>query len=397
MASLLTLPNELLQNLACYLPFSSLVKLQYVNQRLHHVCNQRLVLQAVALNGFCNTDNVPKALCRAYSISYGVKLETEQLEWREGDLFLSNAPFEVAREIARVVEICTRVLLGLKGHDEWTLHLSCGKSGHDVSKWLPHLLALHHHATLLLEPQIFLRVQDEVKHRDVEDVEQTSPEVEQVHSVVWTSSNSYIADIVNVNFILSYVTLQRLSLSQTLERTETIKLFENSLSPVMTSEDAMDRASSETELIENTIRTLHEHVSGYDMPHRPFTPQKAYSMLPPMILRLSAFAAEHLPNPRNIPFLSFMDVASVYRSPFGRSFSESFSKCHLREMTSPAFITGNWIGYCTDVGEAGDQHGQAQFDSSMRDICITTSPPSGHAVDDLCVSAKIDARSRGLD
>jgi hypothetical protein len=207
MASLLTLPNELLQNLACYLPFSSFVKLQYVNHRLYHVCNQRLVLQAVALNGFYNTDNAPEALCRVYSMSYGVKLEAEQLEWLEGDLFLSNAPLEVAREIARAVEICTRVLLGPKGHDEWTLHLSYGKSGLDVSKWLPHLLALHHPATLALELQIFLRVQDEVKHRDVEEVEQTSPEVEQVHSVVWTSSNSHIADIVNVKIILSYVTL----------------------------------------------------------------------------------------------------------------------------------------------------------------------------------------------
>jgi hypothetical protein len=178
---------------------------------------------------------------------------------------------------------------------------------------------------------------------------------------------------------------------------ETIKLFGIFLSLVMTSEDAMDRASSETELVENTIRTLHEHVLGYGILHRPFTPQKAYSMLPPMILMLSAFAAKHLPNPRNIPFFSFMDVASVYRSPFGKSFSESFSKCHLREMTSPAFITGNCIGYCTDVGEAGDQHGQAQFDSPMRDICITASLPSEHDVDDLRVSAKIDARSRGSD
>jgi hypothetical protein len=118
MASLLTLTNGLLQNVAFYLPLSSLVKLQCVNQRLRHVCNQRLVLQAVALNSLCNMDDASEVLRQAYYMSYGVELEAEQLERREGGSFLSDAPLEAAKEIPRAVEICTRVLLIPRGHGE---------------------------------------------------------------------------------------------------------------------------------------------------------------------------------------------------------------------------------------------------------------------------------------
>jgi hypothetical protein len=43
----------------------------------------------------------------------------------------------------------------------------------------------------------------------------------------------------------------------------------------------MDQPSSEAELIENTIKVLHERVSGYGVRHSHFAPQKACSIFPP--------------------------------------------------------------------------------------------------------------------
>jgi hypothetical protein len=180
------------------------------------------------------------------------------------------------------------------------------------------------------------------------------------------------------------------------DHTGTIKLFENSLFPGMTSEDVMDQPSSEAELIENTIEALHEHMSGYGIRCSPFTPQKAPPILPPMILGLSVVAAEYLPKPRKLPFFSFMDVVSVYRNLFG-SFRKCFSKCHLGEMKSPAFISGNWMGYYTDIREARDQHDQTQIGPPTRDICTIASPSSEHDMVDIHVSTQIDTRRRGLD
>jgi hypothetical protein len=395
MASFLSLPNELIQNVAFYLPFSSFVELQCVNQRLHHVCKQRLVLQTIAKNSFHDTDGAKEVLQKAYSTYTGVKLRPEALEWREGDSFLSDASIEVAREIARAVEICTDILLAREGNGDWTLRLSPCRRGLYVGRWLPHLLALRHPATFALEPQVFLRVQNEVKYRDLGEIERNSPDIEHMPSQTWTSFKAHMADLVNVNFILGYVTLQRLS--QTRDPKEIMNLLASSLCSVATSED-WDFAGSETKLTEIIIQNLHHRVSGYGIQSNPFTPQNAYPMLPPMILSISAVAACHrdLPKPEKMPFCSFMDIASVYVSST-ENLSESFSKCHLHKMTSPESVSGNWMGYYTDLRRAGNRHGQPRIDPPMRDINIIAGPPSEQDTTDIVACAKIDNQSRGVD
>jgi hypothetical protein len=393
MTSFLTLPNELLQNIACYLPYSAFVKLQCANRRLHHVCNQRLVLQSVARNGFHNTDGATETLRQAYSTSNRVKLEPEQLIWRECDAFLSGAPIEVLRRVAHGVEQCTNVLLGLAGHDDWTLRKSPGKSGYDISKWLPQLLALHHPAAMALEPHIFLRVQERVKYQDLEVVERSAPETEHSPSETWSSFKAHMADNFNVNYILTYSTLQHLS--STWDHTETTKLFVSSLFPTTHSGKVRRALRSETGLTEKTLKNLYKRFSGYGDQHSTFTLQKACSILPPMILQLSdrypnAAGNGTLPKPMKMPFPSFMDIDSVYRSSM-----ESFSKCHLRQMTSPEFLSGNWTGYYSDIRWADhDRPATVQFDPPMRDICIIARPLFRKG---QWAGTKIDKQSQGVD
>jgi hypothetical protein len=396
MTSLLTLPNELLQNIACYLPCSAFFKLICVNRRLRHVCNQRLVLQSVAINVFHNTDRATETLHQVYSTSNcvkRVKLEPEQLEWRAGDAFLSDAPIEVVRRVAREIERCTDVVLGSMGHDDWTLHKSPGKTGYDISKWLPQLLALHHPAAMALGPHVFLRVQGRVKFQDLEVPKSSATEIGHSPSETWSSFNAHMADNFNINFILTYATLQHLSLTQ--DHTETIKLFVSTLFPSTNSEEDRRSLRSETELTEQTIKSLYERFSGYGDRHSPFTMQKACSILPPMILGLSeqfptALGNGLLPKPTKMPFPSFMDIDSVYKSSM-----ERFSTCHLRQMTSPEFLSGDWTGYYSDIRWGDyDRPGIVQFDPPMRDIRIVARPNSQKG---QWASTKIDEQSRGVD
>jgi hypothetical protein len=69
MALFLMLPNELLQDAAFCLTFSSFFRLQNAIRRLHNVCNQRLVLQTVADAGFHTRDDATETLRQAYFAS----------------------------------------------------------------------------------------------------------------------------------------------------------------------------------------------------------------------------------------------------------------------------------------------------------------------------------------
>ena len=69
------------------------------------------------------------------------------------------------------------------------------------------------------------------------------------------------ADFVNVNFILAYVTLQRLS--TTWDPKETVRLFKNFFYPLWTEEADAASQYDEPKVIEDTIARMCERVPHY--------------------------------------------------------------------------------------------------------------------------------------
>jgi hypothetical protein len=100
MASLLALPNELLQHVALFLSFSAMLKLQCVNHRLYQAYNDRLVMQSAARNGFHNTAGALGRLLHMYSRAKRIALEPAQFEWSEGELLLHGVSPQEAGKIA---------------------------------------------------------------------------------------------------------------------------------------------------------------------------------------------------------------------------------------------------------------------------------------------------------
>ena len=151
MTSLLSLPNELIQHVACHLWCSDVLTLLRVNRRLHEACHNRLVYYHIAKNLMFNTASLDVR---------GAGLSPAQLEWPCGALMLDGVPLEQTIRIAFAVERCIRI--SCTNADTWASKGPRRAKIEDFGEWLPQLLAFQHPATLILEPEPFLWLQGEL-------------------------------------------------------------------------------------------------------------------------------------------------------------------------------------------------------------------------------------------
>ncbi|KAF1922085.1 hypothetical protein BDU57DRAFT_511236 [Ampelomyces quisqualis] len=388
MATLLSLPNELLQQVASYLPFASLLNLQRLSRRLHGICNDRLVLQGIAQHCFSNTRGAKESLLRVLAASNRNDLDPSQLEWLEGGSVLADASIDEAKYLAYAAQRCTEAVLiqPPANQKEWASHLSPWNTSFDISEWLPQLLALHHPATLALEPDAFLRPICEVHQRRLHTRNESISDPS-------ATPDEQRAEFINLHFVICYVTLQRLG--NTRDYTETTRQFENYFCPSSTNHDT---ALATANNFRETIRLLCDHVTDYPHEDIASSQSQAFSWILPLMLQIAVqfplAIREHGPLPKStkIPFQTFMEIRSLY--PAGGS----FSTCHLQKTTSPDFLTGKWIGYYTDERQSrGLSQPTTRYDPPMVDVQIVARKPLEHELNTEAISAKIDLQSRGFD
>lgn len=384
MASLLALPDELLQHIASSLPFSAVLQLKCANRRLHSVCNDRVVLRNIARNGLYNTSGAVEHLLRVFLSPGRVNLSAKQLDWREGDSFLDHASADKATKVAYAVERCCGAMFAESA--DWTLRTWHRVAKLDITEWLPQMLALHHPATLALEPRSFLRLQIEVcTDSIVRAVQWTTEMLLSEHSSQLHKREQ--ADFINANFILTYVTLHHMSTtSNPLEILESQNEFLGLALP-----------RKIPRIIEDTTQSSQRRVPRYGENAYRFGLAAASAATVAVLMQLveqflSLDSPSDLPKPCKMPFNEFMDITSVCEDS-----AVPFATCHLRAMTTPGFLSGRWRGYYHDQRDPGRQPNRRNYLPPMRDVRIVASAAEGHLATAVDASASIDSSSGGVD
>ena len=306
-------------------------------------------------------------------------IEVERLEWHEGKTFLENADIETAKKIAYRVEQCGTAALAPAADHDWIWHITQEHNTHIISSWLPHLLVMHHPVTLALEPRKFLQVHREANKRGQLPASHTDTEI--------------MANLVNVNFILSYVTLQRLGTS--LDPQEIIRSFDDFYGSSIGRKEVSIPGQIEEARMLDVVEEIGEYVLDYNEEHNPFTLAQASSVLVLLILGLTTqlpAVASHgnSPKPNRMSFRDLMDIDTIIDMR-----PESFGTCHLREMTGPEFLCGQWLGYFSDRRGLNNLHNL--FGNNMFDIDIAARPLSPHDATARGARTKIDRKTRGKD
>ncbi|KAH7094403.1 hypothetical protein FB567DRAFT_2635 [Paraphoma chrysanthemicola] len=391
MAHLSSLPNELLQHIATFLPFSDLLRLNIVCHRLNHICNDRLVLQSVATYGHYSINGAVQFIFRKFAQHQRVGMPLEQLQWTESEALVGrSSSIRSIKEAAHASEQCTYAALA--DSDDWTLKSTTEENGFDISNFLPVLLALHHPATLAFEPDKFLQVHGRLSDKPVEGKSLSSLG----RLMFGRSSRSaklspdedrHLVDFVNINFTIACITLQRLS--TTWDPNNVIRLFEQYFFP-----DGAEHGASVTE---DTMKCLCDRSPEYGVNKTTVSIEQASSLILPMVFGLaSQFGAiDHpgdLPKPLKMPFRSYMDIPSI-----SKDFALEFKTCHYSKMTDPTFLAGRWLGYYSDQRRFRMRPCHANFDPPMCDIRMVVCQPSSHDRISNNVSTIIDRRSRGVD
>lgn len=394
MASLLTLPTELLQNIAGYLPCSSVLKLTCVNRQLYKACNDRLVFQEIAKLGVYRSAGAARHLLEINSGPYRCNFSPSKLEWSEGDALLQNASPETTVRMALAVEKSIQVLSA--ENDEWTLKLRSNDIGFDFSDWLPHMLALHHPVAWSLDPDDFLRLQGELSVASPKSIEPSFmtrilPWPRGIMEDETDMAKQQRADFINANFILTYATLERLRTTKDHKRV--IWLYQEFFFPVWTDGTQPLTQQEEAKVVADTVNRLSERVPNYGTFENDFVLCQATAVLPCMIVELTGSfpTPDHtamLPMPSKMPFTTMMNIPDLLRDT-----TEAFSTCHIEKMTEPEFLAGKWTGVYTDQRR---YLGRRHFDPPMRDINLIARTPGE---DDAQMGAKtmFDPNSRGVD
>ncbi|CAO2658480.1 Nn.00g062030.m01.CDS01 [Neocucurbitaria sp. VM-36] len=199
------------------------------------------------------------------------------------------------------------------------------------------------------------------------------------------------AEFINANFILSYVTIQRMKTTRSPK--DVIRLFEDFFFPVWLEGTHPNSWGGEQKIISKTIEKLCNRVPKYGQFVNEFTLVQAMAVLPAMIVELAAQCNPdqlgYMPIPAHIPFSTFMDIPAVFHRT-----AENFSTCHVREMTTHTFLSGHWQGYYSDQRPFLNAR---RFHIPMRDIRIVARAASGEGSTRMKTKAIIDRRSRGVD
>lgn len=394
MASLLTLPTELLQNIAGYLPCSAVLKLAYVNRQLNKACNDRLVFQEIAKLGLYRSTGAVRRLLEITSGPDRSNFSPSQLEWSDGNALLQNASPETTVRVAFAVEKSIQALCA--ENDEWTLKLRSNDIWFDFSDWFPHMLALHHPVAWSLEPDNFLRLQGELSIASPKQIEpnfitRILPWPRSILEDETDMAGRQRADFNNVNFVLTYATLERLRTTK--DHKQVIRLYQEFFFPVWTEAVQPPTQQEEAQILADTVNRLSERVPSYGTFENDFVLCQATAVLPCIIVELTGkFATSNqtaiLPMPSKMPFTTMMNIPDVLRDT-----SDAFSTCHIEKMSEPEFLAGKWAGVYSDQRR---YLGRRQFDPPMRDINLITRTPGE---DDAQMGAKtlVDPESRGID
>ena len=384
---LLSLPDELIQHVAGYLPCSAVLSLSAVNRRLYQACRSRLLFQKVALDSLYNTNRDSSLYVRSTRHGRDV-LEPGDFSWPQGNLLVQGMPMEKLAQLALAVEKCISVTC--EDSEQWTMKRLGNPARFECSDWLPQLLALRHPATLCLDPQVFLEMHRWLSGASFANAQPKftyMPPREQADIV---GEARTVAEFINASFILSYTIIQRVETMPGLP--DLCSYFRDSVYPMLV-ESARRRARPGTISMQEFVTKLADRVPNYSMFADDFTLAQAMAILPSIVVEL---VGEHehtglpvqLPAPSKIPFLSLMNLPPVMCNAI-----EAFSTCHVLKMATPDLFNGRrWTGLYLD-----QRHVQRRrFDPPMTDIRIIARRPS-EGTEAWQSAVIIDEKSSGRD
>ena len=390
--SLLALPPELLQHIARFLPCSSVLRLMRVSHQLHDACHDPLLFKDIARNAFHRTPGATDSLLDLYKQPGRIALRPKQLDWPEGESILDEPSFEDKTRWALAVEDLIR-LSTLKPAAWLTSTTS------DMADWLPHMLALHHPASLYLEPDMFLLPHGQLSQPNTNSsssllayrwLSRTADQARDRRA----TARLQAAHFTNLSFILNYTILQRLVSTST--AIDVLDLLVRQVAPDWWDTDAA--ATGTLGMAETLFQRLSERIPGYATFIRDFTLTQASAALPLLLVaivsRSDIRTGPLLAIPGQIPFTDFMAIPSVYRNS-----AETFSTCHYKHMTTPEFLSGRWMGYYSDhrpyAMRVANQ--TVNVDPPMQNIQMVVEEPTEEARTRLRISAVIERETRGYD
>jgi hypothetical protein len=350
MASLSSLPNELLLRIAGNLTLSAAFNFVRVNHHLYAVCYDRLVFKEIAQT------------IRSSNGTKGPKVDVESSTWTEGRALLDGASLDQTIRVASAVEQANS-LVTMNARPRW-----------ELNEWLPQLLAAHHpicyrikHRVLLDHYTLFLKFA----------------------MVPGGGPASNDASVINISYSLASLLLE--SVGKGPEENDFVDEY-------LGFWRQYDRPSALYDLFRVCVLT--------ENPMRHLYTRSAHALVIAMTLIMvgarnrklplpSRFEDEHrinLPRPSRIPFHTFMNLPPLKNATF-----EPFSRCHVDVMTTPDFLTGDWEGFYTDHRSQGLV--LPKIDPPMRSISLVARAPNPD-IDPKGTSDRktmIDLSSRGRD
>lgn len=386
MTNLLSLPNELLQNIASYLTCSSALSLVRVNRQLRNACNDRLVFHSIARY------NLELPLLASHGI------EVPRTDWAEGDAILTGASFNETVRLAYAAEKCIQALLA-QDDNTWTLRISNLTNSCDLSNWLPHMMLLQHPAAQAIRPEIFLQVQGKLQM--------------QLAASMPSTVSAPLTDFINVNLVMVYAML--VQLHSTLDPQEQKKAFDRSMSasqPTGAPNYVTHGLGTNSSC---TLPLMRQRIRNYQIFSAQFSADQALALLPVFLLELAsplptgAALLSELPVASKMAFTASISIPPVFHRTTRTTESLPLGTSHLATMCTPAFLSGKWTGYYSD--HRNPRHTMTMFDPPMRDINMIArpQPPSSsycspHArnaapphTPTTHMTALIDRETRGVD
>lgn len=383
--SLLALPHELLQHIARFLPCSSLLHLIRVNHRLRDACNDPVLFRDIVQNTFHRTPGAVNGLIHLYRQTGRVSLRPEQLAWPEGEHISNTSTFEENVRTALAIE--NLIHLATLKPAAWLVSTTS-----NMAAWLPHLLALHHPASWYLEPEMFLLPHGQLSQSNTSLTSSLlvnrwmSRTADQARNRI-ASAKLQVVHFTNLSFILNYTILQRLG--STVKATDVLKPFIHHFAPDWQGDDTI--LLDMRDMADVVIQRMSERVPKYGSFIRDFDLVQASAALSFLLTAIVfEYGNQNLPVPANIPFISFMDIPSVYHNS-----AELFTTCHYKRMITPAFLSGRWCGYYSD--QRPFRNRAVNIDPPMQAIQMVVQEPSEEARTRLRISAVIDRETRGYD
>jgi hypothetical protein len=361
MASLLTLPIELIQHITTLLPCSAALNLLCVNRQLYTACNDRLVFRSIASHPLTREQ-----------VASVLDSDTCRAGWANSELVSADISRENTIRLAYAVERCIQA--SIEKDYECTLRVSTHFRSYNISNWLPHLMALHHPATLQLKPVTLLQLQGRL--------------LSWCHVPAPMTRFLHTDDFINTNFALVYTILTQLRMFDNL--VEVIQSFDR----YFANDESPTVKGNALTIIGGAEKGLRQRMRGYGRLGNVWDLDQATALLPSMIFKLVAHIPttelSNLPLPDSIPFNETMDIPPVFRND-----SQPFSECHIRNMTTTDFLSGTWMGYYSEHRHWSRD--ARSFDPPMHDIEIVARVPSKEVREMTAIKAVIDRGSRGVD